>query len=111
MFSEPAMSNASTPPTSPETRDGGPTEAMQKEEQRMADARRKQDVKREREMAAEREKDISGGPEVVDQKYKALEYLLSQSKIVLLDYASADDAAGAGRDSKGREKQEASREA
>ena len=75
------MSNASTPPTSPETRDGGPTEAMQKEEQRMADARRKQDVKREREMAAEREKDISGGPEVVDQKYKALEYLLSQSKL------------------------------
>lgn len=54
---------------------------MEKEEARMADARRKQDEKRERKLAAEREKDIKGGAEVVDQKYKALEYLLSQSKL------------------------------
>ncbi|KAK4631919.1 Lymphoid-specific helicase [Fulvia fulva] len=81
MSSEVATSMESTPPTSPETRDGGASAAMEKEEARMADARRKQDEKRERKLAAEREKDIKGGAEVVDQKYKALEYLLSQSKL------------------------------
>ena len=81
MSSEIAVSAASTPPTSPETRGDGLTEAMEKEERRMADTRRKQDEKREREFAAQRKKDIDGGEEVVDQKFKALEYLLSQSKL------------------------------
>lgn len=81
MSSEAVMA-ASTPPTSPETiAGGGPSEAMEKEEAQMAEERRKQDEKHEKKLAAEREKDVKGGKEVVDTKYKALEYLLSQSKL------------------------------
>ena len=99
---------ASTPPTSPETRGGGgPTEAMEKEEAKMGEARRKQDGKREREMADEREKDLKGGKEVVDTKYKALEYLLSQSKLysaIMLQQMTAQEEAESAKDEKSKKR-------
>ena len=52
MSSEPVASAETTPPTSPETRDNGLTEAMQKEEEQMAKAREKEDAKHERKLAA-----------------------------------------------------------
>ncbi|CAK3980235.1 Lymphoid-specific helicase [Lecanosticta acicola] len=97
----------STPPTSPETRGDGPTEAMEKEEAKMAEARRKADEKRERKLAAEREKDIKGGKDVVDTKYKALEYLLSQSKLysaIMLEQMSQQEQADEAKDEKSRKR-------
>ena len=109
MSSETAQSTSSTPPTSPESRDGRPTEAMQKEEQRMAEARRKRDEKRERDMAAEREKDIKDSTQVVDQKYKALEYLLSQSKLystIMLQQMTQQEEAESAKDDKSKRRAE-----
>lgn len=55
--------------------------AMQAEEDQMRRAREKQDERREKALAAERQRDIAGGADAVDTKFKALEYLLSQSKL------------------------------
>lgn len=109
MSSETEELAASTPPTSPDTGDGGPTEAMQKEEARMAEVRRKEDEKRERKLAAAREKDIKGGPEAVDSKYKALEYLLSQSKLystIMLQQMTQQEEAETAKDEKSKKRAE-----
>ncbi|KAK5175662.1 putative ATPase [Saxophila tyrrhenica] len=109
MSSEIAQSSASTPPTSPESGNGGTTESMEQEEKRMAEARRKEDEKREQEMAAEREGDIKGGKKVVDQKYKALEYLLSQSKLysaIMLEQMTNQEEAETAKDEKSRKRAE-----
>ena len=108
MSSEPAASTASTPPTSPDG-DGGPTEAMLAEEKRMAEARSKQNAKRDRELAAERKRDAEGGNEAVDQKYKALEYLLSQSKLysaIMLQQMTDQEEAEGKRDEKSKKRAE-----
>lgn len=54
---------------------------MAAEEEKMREVSRKQDEQRDRKFADEREKDIKGGKEVVDTKFKALEFLLNQSKV------------------------------
>lgn len=56
-------------------------ETMQAEEERMRAISRKQDEEREARYDKEREADIKGGSKAVDTKFKALEYLLSQSKV------------------------------
>ncbi|KAK3669885.1 putative ATPase [Recurvomyces mirabilis] len=103
----------STPPTSPEARDDGPTDIMQKEEARMAEARRKESEKRERKLAAEREKEIKGGAGAVDSKFKALEYLLSQSKLystIMLQQMTQQEEAQTAKDDRSK-KRAAKREA
>ncbi|EOD44193.1 putative snf2 family helicase atpase protein [Neofusicoccum parvum UCRNP2] len=57
------------------------SDAMLKEEEKMRQAREKTDLAREKALAKDRQKDIEGGSEAVDTKFKALEYLLSQSKL------------------------------
>ncbi|KAF4552086.1 SNF2 family N-terminal domain-containing protein 13 [Elsinoe fawcettii] len=80
--SDVAMSNSTTPPTSPEThKNSDVSKTMEAEEEKMLAARRKQEEKREKELEAERKSDLEGGSEKIDSKYKALEYLLSQSKL------------------------------
>ena len=82
---------------------------MEKEEAEMAEQRKKTDAKRDREMAAEREKDIKGGKEVVDQKYKALEYLLNQSKLysaIMLDQMTQQEQAETAKDEKSKKRAE-----
>lgn len=82
---------------------------MEKEETAMAEARRKQDEKRERQMAAEREKDIKVGPKAVDSKYKALEYLLSQSKLysaIMLEQMSKQEEVDTAKDEKSKKRAE-----
>lgn len=109
MSSEPDAMPASTPPTSPDTVEDGPTKVMEEEEEKMAEIRRKEDEKRERKMAAEREKDLKGGPEAVDSKYKALEYLLSQSKLysaIMLQQMTQQEEAEKGKDEKSRKRTE-----
>lgn len=54
---------------------------MQKEEEQMRRKREKEDVVRDKRLEKERQKDVEGGQEKVDGKFKALEYLLSQSKV------------------------------
>ncbi|KAI5357757.1 Putative helicase, P-loop containing nucleoside triphosphate hydrolase, SNF2-like domain superfamily [Septoria linicola] len=106
MSSEAAVSAKSTPPTSPDNNDG-PTEAMQKEEARMAEFRRKEDEKREKKLSAEREKERKGGDEAVDTKYKALEYLLSQSKLystIMLQQMSQQEEAAEAKDEKSKKR-------
>lgn len=110
MSSETADSSKSTPPTSPETGDGdggGPTATMEQEEARMTEMRRKEDEKRDKILAAEREKDIKGGQEAVDTKYKALEYLLSQSKLysaIMLDQMTQQEQADEAKDEKSKKR-------
>ena len=106
MSSETANSTSTTPPTSPET-GGGTMDAMEKEEKRMAEARRKTDEKRDKEMSASRDEDIKGGKDVVDQKYKALEYLLSQSKLysaIMLNQMTQQEEADTAKDEKSRKR-------
>jgi ATP-dependent DNA helicase len=107
MSSEPVTSAETTPPTSPETRDNGLTEAMQKEEEQMAKAREKEDAKRERKLAADRKKDLEGGSSAVETKYKALEYLLSQSKLystIMLQQMTQQDQAETAKDEKSKQR-------
>lgn len=59
----------------------GVNETMQAEEERMRAISRQQDEEREARLDKEREADIKGGSKAVDTKFKALEYLLSQSKV------------------------------
>jgi len=61
----------------------GVSDAMQKEEEQMRKKREKEDLARDKRLETERRKDIEGGEEKVDAKFKALEYLLSQSKVGL----------------------------
>ena len=75
----------------------------------MVEARRKQDEKREREFAAERERDIKGGKEVVDKKFKALEYLLSQSKLysaIMLEQMTQQEEAETSKDARSKKRAE-----
>ena len=71
----------------------------------MLAARQKQDEKRDRQLAAEREKDLKGGKDVVDSKYKALEYLLSQSKLysaIMLQQMTQQEEAQTAKDDNSR---------
>lgn len=54
---------------------------MLAEEERMRELSERDEAKRNQRLEAERKKDLDGGKEVVDSKFKALEYLLSQSKV------------------------------
>jgi ATP-dependent DNA helicase len=75
---------APTPPMSDdETKPPGNrlSRTMEEEEAKMAVAREKEDQKHDRRLAAERAKTLKGGQDAVDSKFKALEYLLSQSKL------------------------------
>ncbi|SMQ54551.1 unnamed protein product [Zymoseptoria tritici ST99CH_3D7] len=95
-----------TPPTSPDS-GHGTTDAMQKEEAKMAEARRKADEKHEKKLASERENDRKGGKEVVDTKYKALEYLLSQSKLysaIMLQQMTSQEEAEEAKDEKSKKR-------
>jgi ATP-dependent DNA helicase len=62
-------------------KDTGISEAMLREEERMRKAAEKKQAARDNKMEAERRKDLSAGTEAVDKKFKALEYLLNQSKV------------------------------
>ena len=62
----------------------GVSATMEAEERRMQEASRKQDEARDLKMQKERQKDIDGGSEAMDSKFKALDYLLSQSKVTNL---------------------------
>lgn len=75
----------------------------------MAEERQKRDDKYERDLAAAREKDIKGGKQVVDQKYKALEYLLNQSKLysaIMLEQMTAQEEAETAKDTKSKKRAE-----
>ncbi|QIX00636.1 hypothetical protein AMS68_006153 [Peltaster fructicola] len=109
MSSDPEISTASTPPTSPENQQDALTQAMEKEEARMAEARRKQDEKREKRLAAQREEDLKGGKDAVDSKYKALEYLLSQSKLysaIMLNQMTKQEEAETAKDERSKKRAE-----
>ncbi|KAF2860481.1 hypothetical protein K470DRAFT_217030 [Piedraia hortae CBS 480.64] len=75
----------------------------------MAAMRQKEEAEREKEMESERKKDLAGGSEVVDQKYKALEYLLNQSKLfsaIMLQQMTQQEEAASAEDEKQRKKAE-----
>ncbi|KAL9083337.1 MAG: hypothetical protein Q9159_005845 [Coniocarpon cinnabarinum] len=59
----------------------GISATMQQEEKRMEEASRRAEEERDKRLQQDRQKDIQGGSKAVDQKFKALEYLLSQSKL------------------------------
>lgn len=57
------------------------SESMKSEEQKLQTAHEKEEAKREEELKRQRQQDLSGGKGAVDKKFKALEYLLNQSKV------------------------------
>ena len=61
----------------------GVSKEMQAEEEQMRLKREKDDLKREQKMEKGRQEDLKGGKEVLDTKFKALEHLLSKSKVRL----------------------------
>lgn len=101
-----SASAGTTPPTSPETHDAV-SRSMEEEEAKMSELRRKQDEKRDLEMENEARKDVEGGEEVVDTKFKALEYLLSQSKLystIMLSQMQKQEEAETAKDEKGKKR-------
>ena len=61
--------------------DYGVSETMREEETRMREISEKDEEKRQKKLEQDRKKDLDGGSAAMDSKYKALEYLLSQSKV------------------------------
>jgi len=59
----------------------GVSGTMRAEEERMRAVSRKEEEQRASKLEKEREADIKGGKDGVDTKFKALEFLLSQSKV------------------------------
>jgi len=109
MASDGGERTVDTPPTSPEVGEGSPTNVMREEEEKMAKLRRFEDERRDQKMAAERKKDLQAGSEAVDQKYKALEYLLSQSKLysaIMLQQMTQQEEAETVKDEKSRKRAE-----
>ncbi|THX32528.1 SWI/SNF chromatin remodeling complex component [Aureobasidium pullulans] len=80
---------------------------MEAEEAKMAEARRVQEEKRDKELEAEREKDRKGGKKIVDTKFKALEYLLNQSKLystIMLAQMQRQEEEAQATDEKGKKR-------
>ena len=74
---------SSPPPVEMEDVNNGVSKEMQVEEEQMRLKREKDDLKREQKMEKERQEDLKSGKEVLDTKFKALEHLLSKSKVRL----------------------------
>ncbi|KAG9964390.1 SWI/SNF chromatin remodeling complex component, partial [Aureobasidium melanogenum] len=80
---------------------------MEAEEAKMAEARRVKEEKRDQELEAERQKDLKGGKKVVDTKFKALEYLLNQSKLystIMLAQMQRQEEEAKATDEKGKKR-------
>ena len=80
---------------------------MEAEEANMAEARRVKEEKRDQELEAERQKDLKGGKKVVDTKFKALEYLLNQSKLystIMLAQMQRQEEEAQATDEKGKKR-------
>ncbi|KAH0173630.1 SWI/SNF chromatin remodeling complex component, partial [Aureobasidium melanogenum] len=80
---------------------------MEAEEAKMAEARRVKEEKRDQELEAERQKDLKGGKKVVDTKFKALEYLLNQSKLystIMLAQIQRQEEEAQATDEKGKKR-------
>jgi ATP-dependent DNA helicase len=85
----------------------GVSGAMLDEEKRMRAQSKKDDEQRQQKFAAERQKDIKGGKGAVDTKFKALEYLLSQSKLystIMLSQMQKQEQVDAAKDEKNARK-------
>lgn len=59
----------------------GLSKEMIEEEDRMRQQRQREDAKRDAEMEKEREADIQSGKEVLDEKFRQLEFLMNKSKV------------------------------
>ncbi|KAG9553463.1 SWI/SNF chromatin remodeling complex component, partial [Aureobasidium melanogenum] len=80
---------------------------MEAEEAKMAEARRVKEEKRDQELEAERQKDLKCGKKVVDTKFKALEYLLNQSKLystIMLAQMQRQEEEAQATDEKGKKR-------
>jgi len=96
-----------TTTTRSDSQTGDISSAMQKEEAQLSSARAKLDARRDAELSAEREKDIEGGEEVVGTKFKALEYLLSQSKLystIMLQQMQRQEEADEAKDERSKKR-------
>ncbi|KAF1811631.1 hypothetical protein P152DRAFT_514776 [Eremomyces bilateralis CBS 781.70] len=83
------------------------SQSMQSEEENLRTAHEQEDAKRDEELKKERQQDLSGGKGAVDKKFKALEYLLSQSKLyssIILQQIQRQEDEDVARDSKDRKR-------
>jgi hypothetical protein len=79
-------SQKSTPASSPPPADmsdhnEGISREMQAEEDRMRAQREKDDAKRNVELERERQEDLKSGKEILDEKFRQLEFLMNKSKV------------------------------
>ncbi|PSN70825.1 SNF2 family helicase/ATPase-like protein PasG [Corynespora cassiicola Philippines] len=70
---------ASSPP--PADMDDSVSKQMQAEEKRMRVQREKEDAKRDAQLQKERDDDLQSGKEILDAKFKQLEFLMNKSKL------------------------------
>ncbi|KAI9842859.1 MAG: hypothetical protein M1837_006880 [Sclerophora amabilis] len=61
--------------------DSGVSQTMQDEEERIAEASRRAEAKRRKKLREEREKDLKGGDDAMEKKFKQLQVLLDKSNI------------------------------
>lgn len=60
---------------------GDVSATMRAEEEQLREISRKEEAERDVKMEKARQEDLKGPPDVLDKKFKALEYLLNQSKV------------------------------
>jgi len=80
---------------------------MLAEEEQMRQSNEKSELARSSKLEEARKADLAGGEEVVDKKFKALEYLLSQSKLystIMLSQMQRQEREEEERDEKGRKR-------
>ncbi|KAF2837304.1 SWI/SNF chromatin remodeling complex component [Patellaria atrata CBS 101060] len=88
-----------------------PTDAVSQswleEEETLKRKRLKEDAKHSQEMSKQRQKELDNGSEAVDTKYKALEYLLNQSKLystIMLQQMQQAEEQSTAKDEKSRKR-------
>ena len=104
----------STPPSSPasdnnDDRGIGVSDSMRAEEDKMREASNAEEARRAERLEKQRKEDMEGGPKEVDKKYKALEHLLSQSKVYaafMLEQIQKQEQKENAADEKGKRREE-----
>lgn len=105
--STPASSPPAQSPVDPSKADSNISAQMQDEELRMASISAAEDAEREQQFAKQREEDRASGSQGVDTKFKALEYLLSQSKLystIMLSQMQKQEEADERKDEKSKKR-------
>lgn len=85
----------------------GVSATMRAEEERMREASKQEEITRDANLEKQRQEDMKGGQDGLDKKFKALEYLLSQSKLystIMLSQMQKQEEVDTVKDEKSRKR-------